>query len=96
MRATVEVRHGTVEPADLAGRLGIAPAYGSEDAPESLARLLSSAGTVDAGTSYLHGLLAIGRGPARRLFAAGFARCHAGGPLSYRSLLLDEMLRACA
>lgn len=87
---------GVVEPEDLAGRLGIAPAYGAEDAPKSLARLLSSAGTADAGMAYLHGLLAIERGPARRLFAAGFARCCAGGSPSYRRILLDEMLRAYA
>lgn len=85
----------TVEPADLAGRLGIAPSYGAGDAPEVLAGLLSRAGTADIGMAYLHGLLAIKPGSARRLFAAGFARSCAWGPAAPHSrLLLNEMLRA--
>ena len=88
---------GAVGPAELAARLGIAPLYGAEDAPDGLARLLSSAGTADIGMAYLHGLLAIRKGPARRLFAAGFVRgCAEGSAAPHGRLLLDEMLRAHA
>ena len=86
---------GALEPADLAERLGIAPAYGAEDAPESLAEPLSSACTANAQMSHLTGGLP-SRGPAHRPFAARLSCRCAGGPPSHRRLPLDEMLRPCA